>query len=454
MKTQLLFAVPTLCCIALAGCSAEVGQTEDTASAEQASTASGVSATLTVTSHTSSSYAFTLAVTNNNASPVYNWQVALSMPGVTVGNISFPNRDGGVNLINGQMVFNPDVSVNVGSGTTNAAIAANATVSLSVTANFTGTYTAPTIVTVDGMANGTGGVNSTQFGVDEVARAAASAALDIAIAYENNKLPNNGDSNYAYYDDMLLSSQPYTISNGQVVFDSNAPGYAFVPSQAKAALAMAQEDPSVTSYLTSGLASCFSETGGFHVWAFRAEALKNYAWAAHTINNVPAEPAPLYYNSNSGKTDNFAVSSASALGQTQITITETSTNDQAFGMIVWNDMHNFSGWAQSTSTKFTGDQAKYVSNNGYPSGNENFCSPFNGPGGYTNPYFLIKINGQTVPSRQEIGATLCSPSCTASTAVLDPAAYSTPGPQYDVKGNLLGAQSNPFTLMQTQKYGD
>jgi len=282
-----------------------------------------------------------------------------------------------------------------------------------------------------------GSSSSSGDGIDHIARAAATAGVVIAIDYENNKLPNNGDPNYALYDDLILSSQMYIVSNGQMIFDPNAPGYAFVPSQAKAALAAIQDNTDVATYLTGGLTSCFHDTTGFHVWDFRVETLKGFPGTKS--GTIAGEPASQYNTQLSNASDSYTVVAKPYLGQQEIQITETSHNDNFFGMLTWNDMHTFN-WVGNNGPPFVGDQSKYQG------GKQDMCTPFNGPRATAgNPYFLISINGNQIGPRQQVVPQQCQGGCT-SVAVIDQVAYATPGPQYDVNGVLLGAQSNPFAL--------
>lgn len=285
---------------------------------------------------------------------------------------------------------------------------------------------------------GSSSSSSSNDGIDHTARAAATAGVVIAMDYENNKLSNNGDPNYALYDDLILSSQMYQVSNGQMIFDPNAPGAAFVPPQAKAALAAIQDNTDVATYLVNGLTSCFHDTTGFQVFWFRTETLKGFPNTKS--GTIAGEPAPMNNTQVSNPSDSYSVVAKPYLGQQEIQITETSGNDNTFGMLVWNDMHLWN-WTYNTGP-YSNDQAKYSG------GKEDFCSPFNGPDTVNgNPYFVISINGNHYGPRTQIPFTQChtAGSCT-SVAVIDQVAYATPGPQYDLNNNLLGPSTNPFAL--------
>ena len=411
----------------LAGCAAPVDSSETTGQTEQASSTGGISATIT-THNDSANFTSTLVVTNNGNGPASNWQVALNLPNGKVGNAS------------------PGESLNIGGvwtidpGPTGQALAAGASITITLNGTFSGTFTAPTIATVDGEANGTAGLSPD--GVDHIARSAASGALGVAFAYENNKVANSGDSNYAHYDGLIWAAQSYAISNGQIVFDPNVPGYKFIPQQAMAALATVQQDASVAEYLVSGLASCLATTSGSNFYDFDAATLKGFPTT--TSGTIPGGlvPPTSWKPSPYNPVDTYTVSksAANSTGSETITVVEKSSNDYYFGMLVTGSMSSFSNTSADLA-KFTG-------------GNQTMCSPFNGPGGgTTNPYLVITLNGSPITARQQNVGAQCQNGCT-STIVLDPIAYTIPGPQYDVNNNLLGPQVNPFSLDPTDTYAD
>jgi hypothetical protein len=336
--------------------------------------------------------------------------------------------------IAGVTVFTPNTNGQV--------LAAGASTTITFTATFTGTYAAPTIASVDGVANGTPGAGNPSDGVDHIARAVASGALNVAEAYENNKLANSGDANYAQYDGLIWSAQSYVISGSQIEFDPNVPGYAFIPVQAQAQLEAMQDSPEVASYLVTGLASCFADTSGTLAYTFKAGVLKGFTYPGVSSGTLPGGTPPVGdftppgYNPNTA-TDNFTATGAAVNGAEQITINMTSTADYWFGILTSSDMSTFS----NTSAVF----AKFK--NGY----NGSCSPFNGPGGGTsNPFLVVTLNGTTVPARYTgsgAGAQ-CQNGCN-STMVVDPVPYATPGPYFNTIG-LVGPEPNPFTFDPTQ----
>jgi len=406
----------------LTGCAASTSLSEITRTTEQASSTAGVSATLSATKTGSQTYVVSVTVTNNGNGPANNWQVALDMPNATI-----ESTNGAEVLdIQGTKVFNPGVNGRV--------LSAGSSTSFNVSANFSDSYVAPRIVNVDGMTSGAGGLSPD--GIDHIARTAASGALGVAFQYENNKISNNGDPNYDLYDGAIWAAQSYVISNGQIEFDPNMPGYAFIPDQAKAALATLQQDPSVASYLVSGLASCFADTSADLLYYFKTQTLKGFPTTKS--GSLPGGPG-----SGRGAIDTFVVQSTPKAGGTEvIKITESTNNDHAFGMLTSQPFSILTGNTKAIAAKFTG-------------GNTQMCTPFNGPGGGTaNPYLVITLDGQAVAARQQQAGSDCQGACQNSVVQLDPLAYTIPGAQYDQNNNLLGPQINPYTLDPTDVYAD
>jgi hypothetical protein len=214
------------------------------------------------------------------------------------------------------------------------------------------------------------------------------------------------------------------------VFDPNAPGYAFVPGAAMDALEAAQGiSKEVSAYLVSGLASCFADTNGFWFYEFKANALKNFKVGTTITGTVPGWTAPSGY-SVPNPIDNFNVTSKSiGSGATAITMTLTSSLDSWFGALAYNYMSIFPNYSK-ISPKFTGGQSAG-------------CSPFNGPGGLSNPQLVVTLNGQNLPAWVQNSAEQCiNPGCTA-TLVVDPDDYASAGSQSNAKG-LEGPQVNPY----------
>jgi hypothetical protein len=424
------------------GCGGTSPSPEATGETAQASTAAGLTASIVAT-QSGQSYSATVTVTNHSSEPASNWQVGVNLGSATLqllgaaGGALHGQNGAEVDTIAGVTVFTPNSFGKV--------LAAGASTTFPFSATFTGTYPAPTIASVDGVANGTPGAGMPADGVDRIARAVATGALNVAEAYENYKLPNNGDANYAQYDGLIWSAQSFVISGNKIAFDPNVPGYAFVPVQAKAQLDAMQDSPEVASYLVTGLASCFADTSGAWIYNFKAGALKGFTYPGPSSGTLPGGTPPVGYYSPAGYNPNTAKDSytdkgAAVNGAEQITITMKSTADYWFGILTSSALSSFS----NTSAVL----AKFISGNN-PGSSGTSCSPFNGPGGATsNPLLVITLNGTPVPARYQGAGAQCNNGCT-STLVVDPVPYATPGPYFNGAG-LVGPQPNPFGFDPTQ----
>ena len=400
------------------------GTGETTSEVSQEVVGGGITATISNVSGSGGNYSAKVTVVNNSPDPMSSWQVALTPGTVT---ISTANTSGAeAYMIGGNAWFAPNRNA--------SALAANGgSTSFTISGKYSGSsYTAPTVNTVDGHENGAAGAEWPNDGVDHQARAAGTAALNLAIAYENNKLPNNGDSNYALYDSLIWSSQMFVIdtSVNEIVFDTNAPGYAFIPTAAMNALEAAQDtSKEVSAYLVAGLQSCFADTNGSEFYQFKAPALKNFTLSSPTSGTVAGWTPPVGPNTTN-PIDSFKVTDKSiGSGATAITMTLTSSNDYWFSALAYNNMSIFPNSSKVTS-KFTGGQTAG-------------CSPFNGPGGTNNPHLLITLNGQSINAWVQNSAQQCNnPGCT-SVLTIDPDDYASAGVQSNANG-VEGPQINPY----------
>ena len=431
-----LYASPLVLATAM-GCGG-AGEGTNVDQAIQAVTSGGMTASITITNQSSTAWYGTLVVANQGTTPATNWQVGLAMGQAVLGsvqsNVQYLN-------INGQSVVVPRPG--------SASLSPGASMSVTLLGTRpSGSTSVPVIATVDGDAPGTvgnPGMGWPSDGIDHVARAAATGALDVAAAYVNNKLPNNGDANYDSYDNFVWSSQAYVISAGKIAFDPNLPGYAFIPDAAKAALSAIQDAPEVASYLTAGLASCFADTKSNWIYSFRAGVLKSIQNGTTTTGTLTGQivPESQYrpsgYNPLNVFNDYVTVGLQNGGMVVNVTLTSrVSTPDVWFGLLTYTDLTKY--------PNTTAVAAKFNSQ-----GQTAACSPFNGPGGSANPYFAIALNGQSIPARfQGVGAQ-CYQRCT-STMVIDPIPYTEPGAYYDMYGTLVGTQSNPFDLDPARLY--
>lgn len=150
--------------------------------------------------------------------------------------------------------------------------------------------------------------------------------------------------------------------------------------------------------------------------------------------------------------DSYSVAGTSANGAERITLTAKSSTDNWFGVVEYIDATAFPGYSTKIDPKYQGHgtntRLNPVSWHGHQRAG---CTPFNGPGGSTNPYLVITQNGQPVPAWYYASATNCTNGCTG-TAVVDPIPYAEPGDYYTAAG-LMGTQANPF-LIQTTLYAD
>jgi hypothetical protein len=206
---------------------------------------------------------------------------------------------------------------------------------------------------------------------------------------------------------------------------------------ATSALEEVQLDPSVASYLVSGLLSCFGDTSGLETYSINAAAFRGWSYTT-TAQNITL--------GTTVGTNNINRVGASVNGTERITLTETvnpSGEDQNFGLVSTLAYSDFdTHWGDSVYAKFhSGDSVP--------------CSPFNGPGGTTNLDLVISLNGSQIGARQQVPITDCpyANHC-VSTAVIDPIPYTQPGDYYDPSGQLVGLQTNPYTLVITQLYAD
>lgn len=280
-------------------------------------------------------------------------------------------------------------------------------------------------------------------------QAAATAALNVAVAYENTKPPSDGDPNYLQYDNLVWAAQSYSVTpdGTKIQFDPNVPGYRFISNQTQAVLEAAQDNPNVASYLVAGLKSCFTDTSGAWIYNVRAGVFKGYENGTTTTGTVSAITPPQYMYTPPGYVPANVVDRFTTVGIANggdiATVTLTSTTfpatarDYWFGLLTYSDLTPFRN-TSAIKAKFN-SQAQAAS-----------CSPFNGPGAGGNPRFTMTLNGQTLAARfQGVGAQ-CQQTC-VSTLQIDPTAYATPGPYYNAVG-MVGASVNPFSYDWTQVY--
>jgi hypothetical protein len=408
-------------------CVAPVSSESESDSVKSAVSSSGLTATFTLSGKNPNTYFMGVDVQNNSAEPVSNWQIGVSF---NTGSLIAGQVNGAAaTRVANQTFFTP---LNY-----NASIPAHGTTHFSFNGNPTGSNWMPTLTSVDGVAPGTAYAGEKADGVDHIAQVVATYALNIAEKYEKDKKPNNGDANYALYDRLIWSAHSYRLASGNqtIEFDPNVPGYAFIADSAKAELLFAQLDPSVATYLTTGLASCFNDVTSTWVYAFRADFLKG----------SPSWPTSGSLANADKSVDTFDTRLGNQNGLTVIKLhahSGPSNPDSWFGILTYNSLSQFG--STTVGNKFSGPyQAS--------------CSPFHGPGGAANPMLVIRNdNVNNVPARyQQGGQNGCQNNggCDGN-MVLDPTGYLVASDVYDPNGVLMGTQANPFQLVQSAKLAD
>ncbi len=418
----------------LAACVAPTSSSEeDVGQTSEAVSTGGLTASITITSSSSQTYSASMTVANGGDEPASNWQVALNLGSATMQGAPNPQSGSELLHVGSQTVIGP--------GAQSTTLQPGQSVTITWNAQFPQGSSSwkPTVASVDGVASGTVYNQSKGWpsgSVDMIARSVATGALNLAIAYENYKLPNTGDANYPYYDNLIWASTSFVVSGGEIAFDPNVPGYAFIPPQAVAALEAMQDSPEVASYLTAGLTSCFLQ-GADNVYSFKAGVLKGFVYpgSSKSVSIIGGRPTGVIENYNPlDVTDSFTTSGVMSNGAEAITITLKGTTvypDLWFGILTASGLQ-----------LFPNTQAVY---NKYMGGNSVACSPFNGPGGTANPYFAMTLNGSSVPARFQGVGQQCQGSGCSSTMTVDPDPYAVVGPFYNTAG-IVGPQPNPFSL--------
>ncbi len=427
MKIVHLSYLSALAVACATGCSGtDLAATERDETATSALSSGGATAVVSKVTDAGASYTAEVTITNNSNEPLYNWQIAVDFhTGAFIAN-SVVGAD--ATIVGGKPVFT--------AGLTSGRIDPGHNYVFTFKGTTAGTSHVPTVTTLDGLAPGSVNAGNPADGVDMTARAAASAALNVARKYVDDKLPNSpADIHYSIYTDLIWDSHSYRLAadNKTIEFDPNIPGYRFIPNSAKAELAFAQLDPAVASYMTTGLASCFAQVNYDMVYGIAAGFLAGLKFPGGTSGQ----------RTNSNRTvDYYTTTVVPVNGTMEIKMVETSTTDKWFGLLSYF-------FERTYATSQDALIAKYNSQ-----GAEASCSPFNGPGGSSNPYLVISLNGAQVPAHYNTPSpTDCSHGCT-STIVIDPVPYAEPGTYYDANNKLVGAQSNPFGLVNTTLYAD
>ncbi|MBV9947225.1 MAG: hypothetical protein JOZ69_10280 [Myxococcales bacterium] len=291
------------------------------------------------------------------------------------------------------------------------------------------------VVTSPSEELGAGQQASTSCPSNNAARAAADTAYQIMKAASSVCAGNEG-AQYGgpCFATDILATHRYTISNGTLVFDANDYQYNYVPKAAKTALAFAQLDSTVASFLVQGQQWAQQNSNGNWLPVLMPiQALSRFTYPGNST------PIPITDNvAGGGRTE--TVTGSAWCGGSAVHLADNAKYDQFFSPF------NIINYNQANETNM---KSKFTGYGDFPT------SPFNGPGGNSNPFLVIKVqvNGSAVswntPSNQwPTYACLNDGSCSGSIDI-DPVPYAEPGAYYDTSGFVLGTQTNPFIIAGT-----
>jgi hypothetical protein len=279
---------------------------------------------------------------------------------------------------------------------------------------------------------------------DTQQRAAASAAYSIMKAASGYCASLGASAQGGMYGGpcfatTILTSHRYTLDSAgkTIIFDPSDVLYGNVPQAAKAALAFAQLDSSVASFLVGGLNWARANTNGLYVpVAMPIQALANFTYPGNST------PITIYDGAAGGNRRSEVVTGSPWCNTEDVHFADTSTYESGFAP--FNVIQNT--YANESMANFKGSSQ-------YPT------TPFNGSGGSANPYLVIAVNGTKIVWNTD-GASWPSQSCggqpvpCTGTIDIDPIPYTQPAAYYDANNNLVGPQANPFSLIITNNYAD
>jgi hypothetical protein len=234
----------------------------------------------------------------------------------------------------------------------------------------------------------------------------------------------------------ILASQRYRVqsSGTGIEFDPSDNLYpAYVTSAMQAVLALPQEaDPAFAKFLSDGLKAAYAHTNGLVYPALRSiAALDHYKGPGPVTVVVPDSTTNGYPNAHKVTLSTIA----QPCGSQVFNFAETVVDSWQYAPLFADSIRD--NWKTGPNPpQFTGT-------NNVPS------TPFNGPSG--NGYLVVSINGSPVnwSDPKSFAAVNCynypHSTCTGSIQ-LDPAPYSEPSDQFDVVGNIMGTQANPFSI--------
>jgi hypothetical protein len=268
---------------------------------------------------------------------------------------------------------------------------------------------------------------------DAQERGAATAAYNIMKAAAS---ACGGATDGPCWGTTIIASQRYSIVPAAtggwetIQFEPTSYGYSNVPQAAKAALAFAQLDSDTAAFLVAGLRWAMANTNGTtYPQVVPTAALMNFTYPGNqTPINIP--------DPNAGQTRRHDVVTGSPWCNTQKIHFVDSSYYEA----------NVAPMKTQSYVMFeSARQARFTGSNSWPT------TPFNGSGG-TNPYLVVAVNGSQISWNTSSWPTMdCSgisdPKKCSGTIDIDPIPYAEPGSYYDSTGNLVGTQSNPYSIV-------
>jgi hypothetical protein len=267
----------------------------------------------------------------------------------------------------------------------------------------------------------------TSTSTNAVDHAAASAALEVAAE--------------APLDDWITefgawSSQFFRLNSAGtgIEYDPSHPRYSAITSGQKAALAFAQTESAVGTYLRGGLSRCYSTTNGkswLYVDNLSGVSRNEFGYNKTSTATIWRDRA--YYRTVTEQVTSWCKTSLHRL-------TATSKDDPYFMLL--------SGESASGYNMTSARAASYTGSSNRP------CTPFNGPNG-SNPYLFVSQNGQTANLESDSAFEVLNcknvvGGCRKSYEI-DPAPYGDWGTYYNSSG-LQGTQSNPFDIWDYELY--
>jgi hypothetical protein len=200
-------------------------------------------------------------------------------------------------------------------------------------------------------------------------------------------------------------------------------------------LAIAQLDSTVAQFLVSGLQWAQQNTNGrLFPQVEPLAALANFRYPGNSTPIVIQDPLA----GNTRRTE--VVTGTSWCNTERVHFADHSSYESGFAPFNAISYVYFYG----------SPKPAYHGGNSWPS------TPFNGPNGSSNPYLVVSVNGTQLNWNTSSWPVQNCPndsSCNG-TIDIDPIPYTLPGDYYDINGNPVGPQANPFNLVITNIWAD